>query len=579
MSRKPPVQIAGPDGSPPSEEPSEPSESTHGSSDRERAERAERLLEAGRVLTSELDLKIVLDRILETARELTGARYAALGVLDDGRHELEQFLTSGMDVTQRAAIGDLPRGHGVLGVLIDHPEPLRLHDVSQHPRSYGFPLGHPPMRSFLGVPIKIRDQAWGHLYLTDKQDAEDFAEHDIETIVLLAQWAAVAIDNARMFGEATDRGYALQRALRLSRTTVEIAAAVGGDTDLQRILELIVKRGRAVVGADSLLIWLRSGDELELAAAAGGARIELGSRMPIRASTAGEALLTGQSVRVTDASQLQVDPARYGLPQTTSALFVPLTHRGRRHGVLVAFDRLGTASSFDSEDQRLLEAFAISAATAVATARSVEDQRLHDSLAAAESERRRWARELHDETLQGLAALKLSLSSALNSEPALARTILEAAVDQLGLDIAGLRRIISDLRPAALDELGLGPALQSLVEQVAEAAELEATTAIELRNERLPTDLETTAYRVAQEALTNVVKHAGASRVSVVAKLGPKALTLTITDDGQGCSGAPTGEGYGLLGMRERAALARGSLQVSPGPTSGTQVTLTLPHS
>lgn len=543
----------------------------------DRAARAERLLEAGQALTSELDLPTVLDRILEAARELTGARYAALGVLDDDRRELDQFLTIGLDQGQRDAIGDLPRGHGILGVLIDHPEPLKLSDVSKHPRSYGFPLGHPPMKSFLGAPILIRDDAWGNLYLTDKRDADDFDDADVDTIITLAKWAAVAIDNARLYGEATDRRRELERALRTSRTTMEIATAVGGDTDLPRILELIVKRGRAIVEADSLLIWLLRGDELEFAASAGNANVPEGTTVPVNASTAGLALSSGRSMRIRDVSELKVDPRQYGMADASSVLLVPLIHRGQRHGVLVAFDRMGATASFDDEDQRTLEAFAISAATAVATARSVAEQRLQNTMAAAESERQRWARELHDETLQGMAALKLSLTSALRVDADQARPVLEAAVEQLTLDIAGLRSIIADLRPAALDELGLEPALIALARRVAENNGFDAEIDIQLGDARLAPELETAAYRVAQEALTNVVKHAEATAIRVCAELTPRTVRITVADDGRGIKLRPT-DGYGLVGMRERAELAEGSLHVGPAPSGGTVVCLELPR-
>ncbi len=544
--------------------------------DRDAVDRLERLLELGRALTAELDLPTVLDQILETARELTGARYAAIGVLDEERGGLAQFVTVGLDEETREAIGDLPRGRGVLGLLIDRPEPIRLHDVSEHPRSFGFPPGHPPMRRFLGAPITIRGQAWGNLYLTEKRDAEDFDDVDLDTIVVLTEWAAVAIDNARLFGEATARRQELERALRARRTAMEIATAVGSDTDLPRILELIVERGRALVEADALLIWLRQGDRLRIAAVAGNADVPDDATIPLAASTAGEALGASRSLRVEDVRRMQIDPARYGMSQASSTLIVPLVHRGRGHGVLMAFDRLGTTASFDLDDQRALEAFAASAATAVATARSVEAQRLHDTMAAAESERRRWARELHDETLQGLASLKLALAGALRAEPVRARTLLESAITQLGHDIEALRTIIADLRPTALDELGLEPALRTLVTRVAERAGLEARVTIELDRVRLEPDIETIAYRVAQEALTNVVKHADARRVAVDVRLLFGGLRLTVTDDGRGVGGEP-GAGYGIVSMRERAALAAGRLEIAPLPRGGTRVTLELP--
>ena len=541
-----------------------------------RVDRLERLLAAGRALTSELDLPTVLDQILETARELTGARYAALGVLDDGRRGLAHFLTAGLDEEDRKAIGDLPRGLGVLGLLIDRPEPIRLHDISRHPRSYGFPSGHPPMRSFLGAPVTSRGQVWGNLYLTEKQDAEDFDDDDLDTIVVLAEWAAVAIDNARLFGEVTTRRHDLERALRTMRTAMEITTAVGSDTDLSRILELIVKRARALVDADALLIWLRHGDKLRIAAVAGNADVPEDAAIPLDGSTAGEALRAARSVRVEDAQQMRLSPAQFGMSHAISTLIVPLVHHGRGLGVLEAFDRLGATASFDTDNERALEAFAASAATAVATARLVEAQRLHDSMAAAEAERGRWARELHDETLQGLASLKLALAGALRVKPDRARTVLESAVAQLEHEIAALRAIITDLRPAALDELGLEPALRTLVAGVAQTAGLKTRVSIELGATRLGSDLETIAYRVAQEALTNVVKHAGARTVAVSVLLDAGRLRLIVADDGRGV-GELSDAGYGIVGMRERAALASGELEITQASDGGTRVTLELP--
>ena len=203
------------------------------------------------------------------------------------------------------------------------------------------------------------------------------------------------------------------RLSRTLRTALEIGTAVASDTDLPRILELIVKRARALVDADGLLIWLRHGDQLRIAAVAGHADVPRDAAIPLGASTAGMALQAQRSLRVEDAQQMLISPSEFGMSQASSSLLVPLVHRGHGLGVLVAFDRLGATASFDADNERALEAFAASAATAVATARLVEEHRLHDSIAAAESERGRWARELHDETLQGLASLKLALAGAL----------------------------------------------------------------------------------------------------------------------------------------------------------------------
>src|SRR5918995_2306853 len=167
-------------------------------------DQAARLLEAGRSLVSELDLEVVLERLLATARELTGARYAAIGVLDAERRGLERFLTSGIDAATHAAIGDLPRGRGILGLLIEDPHPIVLSDVGSHPRSYGFPQGHPPMTTFLGVPLLIRGQAWGNLYLTEKHGGE-FDDADVQAVTVLAEWAAIAIEHARLYRTSVER--------------------------------------------------------------------------------------------------------------------------------------------------------------------------------------------------------------------------------------------------------------------------------------------------------------------------------------------------------------------------------------
>jgi GAF domain-containing protein len=217
--------------------------------------RLRRLLEVGRTLVAELDVEAVLDRLLEVAQELTGARYAALGIVDPERRGLERFLTRGIDEITQRAIGDLPRGRGILGVLIEDPKPLRLRRIGDHPRSYGFPAGHPEMNGFLGVPVLIRGQAWGNLYLTEK-DGGEFDESDEEAAVILAGWAALAIENARLYQNVDERRRELERAVTGLKATTAIARALGGETRLERVLELIVKRARALVEARMVLILL-----------------------------------------------------------------------------------------------------------------------------------------------------------------------------------------------------------------------------------------------------------------------------------------------------------------------------------
>lgn len=354
---------------------------------------------------------------------------------------------------------------------------------------------------------------------------------------------------------------------------------MGAETDLQRVLELIVKRARALVEADSLLIWLREGDDLIVAAHAGRAQPPQGTSVPLQGSTAGEVLAAGHARRVSDAGRLTIDPRGHGVPSARTALLVPLVHRGRPLGVLSAFDRLEHGPAFGTDDERMLEAFAASAATAVAMAKSVEQQRLRHSLEASEAERRRWARELHDATLQGLAGLRVGLSAARSSaEPEAMGRAIDAAIEQLSGEIDSLRGIITDLRPPALDELGLAPAIRTLALRTAGGTGLHVEVRSDLDEEgpRLDPEVETAVYRVVQEALTNVAKHAGAAQVEVVLQADARRLRADVVDDGIGFDPHAPTQGFGVLGMHERVALAGGALAIEPRQP-GTAVRLSVP--
>jgi signal transduction histidine kinase len=520
------------------------------------APRLQRLIAVGRELLSELDLDSLLDQLLATAQELTGARYAAVGVLDENRRDLARFITRGVDEQTHRAIGDLPRGRGVLGALITDPRPLRLGDVSAHPSSYGFPPGHPPMETFLGVPIIIRGEAWGNLYLTQKDGGEPFTEADEESATVLAEWAAIAIGNARLYEDVTARREEAERAVRRLEATTTIARAVGGETDLARVLELIVKRGRALVDAEGLLILLREGAGLVVAATAGV--------LP--------AGLEGATIASHSASieELGLDP--------NSALTVPLVFRGQSLGLLAAHGRQGAGGTLGDEDERLLLAFAASAATAVATARTVEEKRLRDVIQGAEEERRRWSRELHDDTLQGLGALRLVLSAGRRSgSPETLRDAVDEAIAQLDDEIEGLRSLIRELRPAALDELGPGPAIEDLATRTSARHGVEVVTDVLLDPERRHApEVEIALYRIIQEALTNAVKHAGGERVAVEVAERDGVLHARVADDGGGFDPASADGGFGLTGMRERVALLGGELAIASSER-GTTVTAVLP--
>jgi signal transduction histidine kinase len=524
--------------------------------------RLRRLIGVGRGLVAQLDLEVVLREVVEVARELTGARYAALGILDENRRELERFIYVGIDEETRAIIGDLPRGSGVLGELIRSPAPLRLREVSEHPRSFGFPPGHPPMHSFLGVPIVVRGQAYGNLYLAEKEGGE-FDRADEEAVIILAEWAAVAIFNGRLYSQSEEERGALERAVHGLEATTEIARAVGGETEATRVLETIAKRSRALVGSRSLLVLLRDGDRYEVVAAAGecGAA-PVGRYMTIEAGAPEEALAGAQGIEV----------------EARAALLAPLRFHGRPLGAIVALDRIEEGPDFYPEDERLLTAAAASAAAAVATVQSVTEERLRQSLLTAERERARWARELHDSVLQGLASRRVLLSAALKSGDSvrLAAAVEEALVDMVR-DIDDLRGLITELRPATLDQLGLVAALEDLVGRVGHGAEIELVLDLQVDAERIEAELETVVYRLVQEGLTNVVKHACAGRVDLQIRSSEDRLDVLVSDDGEGFDTDAERSGFGLAGMRERVELAGGELQIESSPGAGTRVMASLP--
>jgi signal transduction histidine kinase len=548
---------------------------------------AQRILEVARSVLTELDLDVVLDRVLDAAQELTEARYAALGVLNEDASELIRFITRGIDKATHTAIGTLPRGRGVLGVLIDEPVPLRLKDVEEHPHSYGFPPEHPPMKTFLGVPILIEGEPFGNLYLTEKAGGVDFSETDEQAVVILAEYTAVAIDHARRYAGASERRDELERTVATLQATTEIARALGGETDPEVVLKLVAKRGRALVSARALLIELIHGEQLVIAAGAGELPVGvIGQRVALANTVAAHAMRTRRAQRLgDDLNRVRFEEhglGRFGV-EAVDGIVVPLIFRGATHGVLLAVDCLRGGPTFSTEDERLLEAFATSAASAVATARSVTSERHRQRLAAAEGERSRWARELHDETLQDLNALRLGLAAAGRSEQSpTAKPVFTQSAEQLEDTIANLRALITDLRPAALDALGIKAAIETLADRNARD-DLEIDISIELAYEqgqkstRMIDELETALYRITQEALTNATKHGHATRIVIEIREDPTTVHLTVRDDGNGFDPDAQSDGFGLLGIRERTELLDGDLQVNSTPGKGTTLSVRLP--
>ncbi|MBV9805352.1 MAG: GAF domain-containing sensor histidine kinase [Solirubrobacterales bacterium] len=373
--------------------------------------------------------------------------------------------------------------------------------------------------------------------------------------------------------ESSNRG--LARSVERLEAFAEIARAVGGETELERVLSLILAQGREIVSARTLVVYLPEGGEL--AAVSGSAmRSDSQPRLPLAGSLAGEVLLSGRPRRVGS----EADPAQLEqlAPDAKAAILVPLVFRGEPLGVLAGINGAGERD-FVEEDEQLLMSVAASAATAVATARSVAAARLRLSVEAADQARARWARELHDETLQGLTGARMVLSAGLAREdPAALRGAAEAADAQLAEEMRKLRDLIAELRPAALDDLGLGPAIASLAKRQAAIGGFAVELDVEVESERrLNRDTETAVYRIVQEALSNAVKHARAEAVSLRVTQLADRVQLAVQDDGGGFDPDAVRAGFGLTGMRERALLAGGRLWVTSAEGGPTRVAAVLP--
>ncbi|HET7556099.1 MAG TPA: GAF domain-containing protein [Gaiellaceae bacterium] len=530
------------------------------------------LLEAGMALASELSLDSLLQRLVELAADLTGARYAALGVIDPTGSHLERFITHGVDEHTRAAIGDPPHGRGILGALITDARPLRLHAISDDPRSVGFPPNHPPMGSFLGVPVLLRGTAYGNLYLSEKEDGSDFTDADQALVELLAAQAAVAIENARLYESST-------RWSRQLESLIEVSTALARETDVDRLLELVARRLAELLDARAVAVALPSGeDELRIVTVAGEDADDL-ERSTIRLSDskAGRVLKRGRSERVDaliDDAEVHRGFTR-GLGARTG-IWVPLVVQGRPIGVITAYDKLTTPDArFTEDDVRLAETFAARAAVAVELSERVERDALRRVVAAQELERQRLARELHDETGQALTSILLGLKQLEGKESPEA---LEGLRELVVATLRDVRRLAVELRPKVLDDFGLVPALERLTHGFAEQTGIKVDLEAGSITQRLPVEVETAIYRIVQESLTNVVKHARAQRVSVLLTRANGRIKAVIEDDGNGFepSAADAG-GIGLIGMRERIELLDGSLAVESSPTSGTTVAVEVP--
>jgi signal transduction histidine kinase len=533
------------------------------------------LLDASVAIASDLSLDSLLDRLVTTAATLTGARYAALGVIDRSGVQLERFVTAGIDDETHRAIGELPHGRGILGALIAEATPLRLHELGDDPRSVGFPPHHPPMHTFLGVPILLRGAAYGNFYLTEKAGGEDFTDEDQELVTLLAGQAAVAIENARLY-EATARWSEQLESLN------EIGNALATESDLGRLLDLIARRLRELLNARLVAVMLPAGDDdLRFAAVAGeGGETYLGQTLPKAGSKTGKVYELGRSERsdaVLDDPEVDRDVVR-GFGARTG-LWVPLVARSETIGVIAVHDKLGADARFSDNDLRLAETFATRAAVAVDLSQRIARDALRRIVDAQELERRRLARELHDETGQALSSILLGLKGLDEKVgDGDARAAVAGVRELVVATLHDVRRLAVELRPKVLDDFGLVPALERLTETFAAQTGLRVRFESGLSDVRLPAEVETALYRIVQESMTNIVKHSRARSISVALVRKAGAAAAVIEDDGDGFDPEVVREGgFGLEGMRERVGLLDGRLQIESKPGEGTTIVAEVP--
>jgi two-component system, NarL family, sensor histidine kinase DevS len=429
------------------------------------------------------------------------------------------------------------------------------------------------MRSFLGVPVLLRNVAYGNLYLTEKEGGGDFTAEDEELVQLLAGQAAVAIENARLYESAT-------RWSRQLESLNEVASALVTETSLVPLLRLIASRLRVLVDARLVTIALPTADGSMVVAAADGENAEEALRLPEIAQRSKTRAVFERKQRervnsVLEDPEIDQDAARRW--RVSSGMWVPLIVRDRAVGVIAVHDKLGADPRFNDEDLRLAEGFAVRASAAVGLSERVQRDALRRVVEAQELERRRLARELHDETGQALTSILLGLKAVDEAKSDEQRDAAAAELRQLVVStLQDVRRLAVELRPKALDDFGLLPAVerlaQTFTEQVGIATDVEAS----LGETRLPPEVETALYRLVQEALTNVVKHSRATHVSISLVRKARSVSVVVEDDGVGFTEQP-GEGLGLVGMRERVGLLDGRLEIESRPDQGTTIVAEVP--
>jgi signal transduction histidine kinase len=522
-----------------------------------------------------LDLDLTLRRIVEAATHLVDARYGALGVLDEAGIGLARFVSTGLDEDVRASIGELPRGRGLLGELIHHPEPLRLDDLHEHPASVGFPAHHPPMRTFLGVPVRVRGEVFGNLYLTDKRHGT-FTSEDEDVIVSLAAAAAVAVENARLHQDTQRLVGEAQRRQRWLEASGEITTQVLAGADPAEALVLAAERAAELAEGVGAVITTPP------AAVADGdlappvrvtVSVGLEGRLPVgaRIGLAGSPLATVARTRVPrleDDLVAVVDGEERCLGPT---LLVPLDGTEVITGVLVVVRHPGSGH-IDAEGLSAVASFADQAALVL---RLAESQRARRQLDVA-ADRERIAADLHDHVLQRLFALGLGLQATqarLRAHPEAASRVNEA-VDQIDSIVRDIRTSIFDLHAVDAGP-GLGGRLRAAVAEMSAHVETEPVVRLSGPVDVVSEDLTVQVEAVVREGVSNAVRHGGARNVVVTVSVDD-VLVVDVSDDGIGIP--DTVARSGLLNLTARARALGGDAEVTRRPSGcGTRLTWWVP--
>ncbi|MFG1969077.1 GAF domain-containing sensor histidine kinase [Nonomuraea fuscirosea] len=531
-------------------------------------DRVHALLEAVVSVGSDLDLETVLRRIVETATTLVDASYGALGVVGQ-EHTLLQFIPVGLSEEEIARIEHWPHGLGLLGLLIKDARPLRLRRISDHPESYGFPPGHPPMGTFLGVPIRVRDEVFGNLYLTEKRGGGEFDEEDEAVVIALATAAGVAVENARLYEESRSRETWLQ-------ASSEVTTSLLSGADPRQVLSVVAARARQMSDADLVQVLLPDADRQALVAQVAegeGADDLVGSSFDVSARLVGDTFTQGESLFSADlqsASDLGSPLRRLGYGP---GLMVPLGAAPAVRGVLMLAKRSGRLP-FSGAAEQMLRAFAGQAAVALELAEARRDAERLGLL----EDRDRIARDLHDVVIQRLFATAMTLMSTLRlvERPEAAKKV-QYAIDELDETIRQIRSSIFALQ-ASYDDAP--PSLRRQIVELVEGAGSHLGFMPGLRMEgRLDTEVPETAAEhvvaVLREALSNVVRHSHATRAEVSVEVAAGGLTLLVSDNGVGLGEG--GRRSGLRNIEERAGRLGGTALLESPDEGGTRLRWTIP--